>query len=227
MPTDISPPRLIAPPASLSWCLPADPLRPELQRCIERAYARAHDAHISHYHEMLVGAHAEDGRVLGVIGASLATHGRLFLESYLSAPVELELSRRVGGLVPRDGLVEVGNLAAARPGAAPFLVSALAQNLHASGMRWAVLTATAQVRRLLGELGADLVDLGAADGQALGPRLADWGRYYDRDPRVTAISLPDFVAALDSDPDLRPMHPLWLRARLSLRLRLPRVRVGA
>lgn len=181
-------------PCSLVWANANQPARQTLESCVARVFEEAHDAHVTHFHELLVGARDHNGELLGVIGASSGKRGPMFLEAYTRQPIQHLISWHAGRHVPRNQVVEVGNLAVQHAGAAGLLVTRLAEYLHSQGVRWVVLTGTTRVRHILRRLGADLVDLGEASGSALGESLASWGTYYDNDPRVVALELAPFCA---------------------------------
>jgi len=197
------------PPAAIAVRGPRDVGRHALETVVSEVYSRLHGARITHVLPLLVGLVEEGGVIGGVIGAApLARTGRAFLEVYLDDPIETELGRALGTSCARESLVEVGNLAARRPGAGATLVVALAELLAALGHEWAVFTGTRALRRLFARLDVPLVDLGSADGRRLGERLADWGRYYEGDPRVTAARLSDVVRVGRASPALAPVAAL-------------------
>ena len=74
--------------------------------------------------------------------ACAAQRRPLFLERYLDEPIELAVARRSGRPVPREEIVEVGNLAAFGSASARLLIVALTDLLVAQGFRWVVFTGT-------------------------------------------------------------------------------------
>ncbi len=213
-------------PHTLAWADRSHADRADLESCVTRVYGRAYGARITHFHDLLVGARSEGGELLGVIGASAAPVGPMFLEAYTGRPIERCLRERTGRFVSRREIVEVGNLAVRHPGTARWLVTSLAEHLDARGHRWVVLTGTARVRHILSKLGADLLDLGAAPGEAMGDDLPSWGSYYDNDPRVVALDLRAFCAGFSRDASLvGRMRRIWQRARRAAAV--PRPALGA
>ena len=196
--------------------------RQRLERCVAQVYEQVHGARIEHFHESLLGLEDRFGGLLGVIGHTHADTGPLFLETYLDEPIEARLAARQGQGIRRSCLAEVGNLSALQPGTAAALVSTLAQVLEQRGVHFAVFTATAATRRVFERLGAQLTDLGPADGSRLGSEEAEWGRYYDCQPRVAAMDIPQLCAWCEANPRLRRrLSPLWANARaLQAQLRI-------
>lgn len=187
------------------------PVRTRLEESVRSTYAAAYGAKVGHFLPLLLGLSDGTGALLGAVGAQLGSEpGRMFLESYLDGPVDGLLARAVALPVRRTDLAEVGNLAAAQPGAGLALMSTLAAYFDGAGVAWAVFTATDALRASFLRRGVALTDLGAADGRRLGAGLADWGRYYETDPRVTAVHIPLLRETLARDERLSACcGPVW------------------
>ncbi len=189
--------------------------RVQQARAVRSVYRDVYGARLSLMMPWLLSMHDADDAVLGVIGGRPARSAPLFLEAYLDEPIETVLSSALGMHIWRDELVEVGNLAARVPGMGRSLVTSLAALIAGAGGRWAVFTATDELRGLFARLGIALVDLAPADGRRLGDELAHWGTYYDADPRVSAARIDDVRAAAGSDVKLRrSVGVLWQRSYL-------------
>ena len=165
---------------------PASPCRAAAEGFIAEAFLEKHGAQIREFLPELVGLQNRTGDLRAVVGYRSAATGSLFLEQYLAAPVEKDLSAQVGAPVARGAIVEVGNLAGGSCRSARHLVSLLPRYLLDHGYTWVVFTATSVVRDILTSVGASLVELASADGNRLAAGTADWGRYYYNDPRVMA-----------------------------------------
>ncbi|HHJ4328613.1 TPA: thermostable hemolysin, partial [Klebsiella pneumoniae] len=111
-----------------------------LEDFIYRRFAEQHGARVQHFMPCLLGLHGEQGEVQGAVGLRSARRASLFLERYLDEPIEQAVSRRCGRAVPRDEIVEVGNLAAFGNASARLLIVALTDLLVAQGFRWVVFT---------------------------------------------------------------------------------------
>lgn len=111
-------------------------------------------------------------------------------EKYLDRDLHRELSDATGTTVRRDDIIELGSLAAPRPGGLLCMLHGFAQYGLDTGHKWVVYTATDRLRHLASRVGVDLIELGAAEGS----RLADpgaWGSYYENDPRICAVRSRD------------------------------------
>ena len=125
-------------------------------------------------------------RQRAVVGMRQASAGPLFAERYLGMPAEEAISERFGTAIPRDELVEVGNLALENPGDARWAIAATIQFLHELGYRWVLFTATRVLVNTFQRLGMRPMPLAAALPDSLGPQARQWGDYYRTAPRVCA-----------------------------------------
>jgi hypothetical protein len=124
------------------------------------------------------------------LGFRRATEGRLFLESYLDAPVEQLLAQRLHWQVQRDRIVEIGSLAANSPQQLLKLWCCAAQVLVLeSDVGIAVLTR--RLRVMLRKVGITLHELAPALPDRLSTAAGGWGTYYSNDPVVCAGQLVD------------------------------------
>jgi hypothetical protein len=174
-----------APVAQLTVHRSDDPDRGAVEKFIREIYARRFGAQVPHFAPVLVGLR-EKGELLAAAGYRSAGSGVLFLERYLPSSVEMLLAAHGHAGLARDGIVEVGHLAASRSGAGRSLIEQIGPHLVAEGFEWAVGTVTREVRRMLARLGIRPLALGAADPAALGDEAAHWGRYYEHQPVVLA-----------------------------------------
>lgn len=123
--------------------------------------------------------------------AVLRDRGAGFLsEKYLNRDLDRDLSDAAGAVVQRDDIIELGLLAAPRPGALLCMLHGFAQYGLDTGHGWVVYTATDRLRHLARRVGVDLIELGAADPSRLADPAA-WGTYYENDPRVCAVRSRD------------------------------------
>lgn len=180
-------------PATCEIHAPDSAARPELESFVQSAFARKHGARIHSFMPILAALRNSAGCITSVAGWRGAAQSRLYLEAYMDDPIETALGKRLGHLVHREEVVEVGNLAGSGCRPARRLVAMLPGLLLARGHRWVVFTATASVRRILVSLNAPLLELAPARAAQVESRSDIWGRYYDNDPRVMAGFLPDGV----------------------------------
>lgn len=193
MPAARDPRGLRAPPPSGLRLLEADgpARRHEVEGFVRRRFAEMHGARLSRFMPRLWSLTDEFSGIVGAVGLRDACDGALYLERYLDEPVEQAIARRVGAMPRREGLVEVGNLAADGVGHARVLIVQLTRLLAAAGTRWVSFTGTPSLVNSFRRLGLCPIDLGPADPARLdGDERRAWGRYYDDGPRVMAGPVP-------------------------------------
>ena len=172
-----------------------EPGRAIVEAFIRRVYAERYGADLQSFAPVLVSLCDDDG-IVAAAGYRAATHGSLFLERYLDGPVESLLAAQANTPPTRDGIVEVGHLAAARAGDGRRLIRVLAQHLDSLGFQWVVSTLTKEMRHLFIRIGITPLALGAANPLALGADADRWGSYYEHCPLVLAAHLQHAVMQL-------------------------------
>jgi len=161
--------------------------RNEAEDFIRQRFAAAHGANIEHFMPRLLSLCTKRGDLIAAFGLRAASNSPLFLETYLDQAIEGILQSRLGEIVQREEIIEVGNLSALYPGAARWLIVALTARLHDEGYKWATFTGTSALRNGLSRLGLRPVDLGLATLEQLPiSDRANWGSYYDNAPMVMA-----------------------------------------
>jgi hypothetical protein len=163
---------------------PTHPGRAAVEQFIQTIY-REHYGAVLRAFKPRLAVIEQDGRIVAAAGYRDAV-APLFLERYLTAPVEAVLARHTGWTPQRSAIVEVGHFASAQPGQGRQLMAALGRHLAARGYQFVVSTATRELRTIFSRLRMDVLELGSADPSVLGPAAADWGSYYDHAPLVLA-----------------------------------------
>lgn len=166
--------------------------REAVEDFIKRIYAKSYDAQIGIHYPILMSVHDGNGNILAALGFRYAADETLFLEQYLDHPVEQILSS------PRDGIVEIGNLASDGGGASLFLFAALSTYLYHKGQDHAVITGTKFLEKRFHDLGLRPHKLAPADPSLLLQKDEDWGRYYDTEPHVMAGRIDEGYKRLQS-----------------------------
>lgn len=133
------------------------------------------------------------GTLLAAVGVRNAGRERLFLEDYLATPVEAVMP--VPG-TDRHGIAEIAHLAGVEAGVSRYLFAALSVWLDRAGYEWVVCTGTDQLRNSFHRLGIATHLLAKADPGRLPDGGAGWGRYYDHQPVVMAISVAEGIQSL-------------------------------
>lgn len=191
-------PLLLVPPTRLNVHPADDTRRPEIEAFIQRIFAERFDARVEHFAPMLVSlSDPLTGRVVAAAGYRTAGEAPLFLEGYLSDSVEQVLSGISGQAIDREGIVEVGHLAADQAGEGRRLIFLLGQHLADERAQWVVSTLTEALRHLFVRIGITPLALGRADPSRLGTSAtAAWGSYYEHQPIVLAGQLPQALKRL-------------------------------
>lgn len=128
------------------------------------------------------------------LGYREAAAGPLFLEAYLSRPIEEVVSEALGRDIARSSIVEIGCLASLPSAALVKLWSQTATAL-ASSHQIVVATLTRPLRSMFARLALPVVELADAKRELVHDPDA-WGSYYDMDPVVCAGDIAAGIAAL-------------------------------
>lgn len=176
-------------PGGLLLAGPGHPDRRAVERFVRRVYAERYGADVRHFAPRLVALRDEAGEFVAAAGFRPASRGPLFLERYLPSPVETLLVDEAAAHPSREQVVEVGHLAAVRPGEGRRLILMLGPLLSEQGFQWVVSTLTEELRHLFVRMGITPTALGVADPSRLGAEAARWGSYYDHHPLVLAGQL--------------------------------------
>lgn len=164
---------------------PASPRRAEAESFIRQVFARHHAADVTSFAPNLVLFERRQ-QIVAACGWRPAASEKLFLECYLEQPIEHAMTGLAQQPVRRDEIVEVGNLAADKPGGTIQVVLALTAHLDRLGYKWLTFTATRELIAILNRLGLPALALAPADPQRLGEAAAAWGSYYSQQPVVVA-----------------------------------------
>jgi hypothetical protein len=167
---------------------------------IRRRFLHAYGAEPTLRIPALLALTTAQGSLLAAVGVRNAALERLFLEDYLSVPVESVLPEPG---VERHRIAEIAHLAGVEAGVSRFLFASLSVWLDGAGYDWVVCTGTDQLRNSFHRLGIATNVLGDADPARLPDGGAGWGRYYDHHPVVMAIRVADGMSALRSAGLLR------------------------
>ncbi|MBY6072316.1 thermostable hemolysin [Marinobacter salsuginis] len=172
---------------------------------IRRRFLHAYGAEPSLRIPALLALTTAQGTLLAAVGVRNAALEKLFLEDYLSVPVESVMP--VAG-VERHRIAEIAHLAGVEAGVSRFLFASLSVWLDGAGYDWVVCTGTDQLRNSFHRLGIATKVLATADPARLPDGGAGWGRYYDHHPVVMAIRVADGMSALRSAGLLRLIQPV-------------------
>ncbi len=176
---------------------------------IRATFAEHYQADVKELPSTLVTLQNPRNDTTAVSGLRFGASEQFFLEQYLDGPIENYLGS--AGEVDRSRIVEICNLAAPTPGQVRYLLIALGAYLHSAGYEWVVCTAIGSLCNTLSRMSFTPVVLGMADPARLGEAAADWGSYYDKNPRVIAGHLAEAnrVLTVMMSEGKSPIQPLW------------------
>ena len=161
--------------------------RKPIEAYIKQGFWINYHADLSEFMPYLLTMHCFD-QPSATVGIRFAANSPLFLEHYLTQPVQAVLSHCMATSVARDSIVEIGNLVATKKGASQLIFLILAALLEGIDIQWTIFTGTPQVQKILSKLGFEIYVIGKADSSRLHPSIIDqWGTYYDTRPSICAI----------------------------------------
>lgn len=169
------------------------PERAGAERFISEKYKEIHNASLTAFFSTLFAGYAA-GAMQVAIGLESLNGKAAFLEQYLEAPVQLSLEKITQARVPRESIVEIGNLASLNMENAQLMVAFLVFYLSRQQTAWAVCTGTAAVRYVLQRMGLHFHVIDKASPAALGDAQKQWGNYYRQKPLVLAVNVADALA---------------------------------
>jgi len=171
-------------PMTLTRALADEGSRPAFESFIQQRFRKAHGADIRHFMPQLFGLSNDGGQLCAVAGVRVASEEPLFLERYLDESIGPLISAAADQPVDREGIVEVGNLAASDTGSARLSIIAITYLLAMGGLEWVAFTGNIGLVNSFHRLGLKPVTLCAADPQRLGDERHHWGSYYESQPWV-------------------------------------------
>jgi len=190
-----------------------DPARRECEQFIREVFHRSYGADVHSFMPHLIEVRDRQGQLSAVVGYRDAERHRLFLEVYMDEPIEVALSRYLGRRIERRSIVEVGNLAEAKPGDARMAIIAATAYLREAGYDWVVFTGVVKLRNAFRKLGLMPKELQEADERRLSEaERKQWGSYYAGQP---VICFGDIRFGYDSLQELWAMlRDVWAAAVL-------------
>ncbi|RZM78394.1 thermostable hemolysin [Pseudoalteromonas rubra] len=179
-------------PRQLSWADNHSELRAMLEEDIRSGFRRAFDAEIKHFYPLLSALKLTCGQCC--LGLRLAGKHELFVEQYLQQNIEQAIVAHQAGAHLSDQygrfeIAELGNLVSTHRKASLLHFVIVTQALTAYGIRYLTFSATSQVRALLSLLQVPVHIL--ADAANNIEDAADYGSYYQRQPKVCVVDLLD------------------------------------
>ncbi len=178
------------------------PVRGEIEGFVKQGFARAHDAKVQHFLPVLLALQTDQIQAaVGIRGGQ----SQLYIEQYFDRPMQSVLASK-GLFANNDRIAEIGNLHSRSHKHTLSILMASALALCMAGYQYVLFTGTERVVALLRAQGVPLTYLCDANPVRLSEaELAQWGNYYQTQPKVMALSLVDSMVAMFSDPKLQSM----------------------
>jgi hypothetical protein len=151
--------------------------RAQAEALVQKFYRQAYQARIRSFYPFLLAIRNGDGSLAAVAGIRPAGDAALFSENYLKRPVNELLD------IPRNQLVEVGNLAPADLGQVRWTIAAVSAFLHGAGFSHVLFTAVPLLHNAFKRLGLQPEFIAEAHQEKLSDTMQDeWGSYYQCNP---------------------------------------------
>ncbi len=182
--------------------LVGDANRSRVEAFIKEGFDKSYGAQVSITMPTLLAV--KRGAYKAALGIRTAQES-LFIEQYLSAPVEDYLSAAHKSNVNRDKIVEIGHLYSNHNRFALPLLLTTGVSLFNNQYQHIVFCATSHVRKLIETAGINITELADADKTKLKPCANSWGSYYDTQPKVVAISTSEIMHAIAAKPKYQQM----------------------
>lgn len=173
------------------------PARAELEAFVHSRYAAIYQANIQYFLPFFL-ATWQGSLLQGVLGLRPGASGTFFVENYLDSRIENIVAQQQGAYVPREQIVETGNLVGSR-GSSQLLFVMLTEVLYRAGFRWITFTATPLVINSLNRLGFAPQVLCEANVARLGAHAKEWGSYYDNKPSVAIGNIEQAYRTLQNN----------------------------
>jgi hypothetical protein len=171
--------------ANFSVVAPCDLLRARVEHAIRMTYWQRFQARLALLPSTLIATINASGLVECAAGVRFSEE-RFFSECYLDLPVEIALQYCFGRAVQRQRVIEVCNLAGRRPGRSQSFIADFIEFAMSAEFDWVIFTATKSLRALLERNGVRMTQLARAERIRV-QNPADWGSYYEHDPRVMVV----------------------------------------
>jgi Thermostable hemolysin len=170
--------------------------RGKAEKFIAGSFEKEFSASVVVDYPLLLGLTDRRGHIAAAVGLRQAKDETLFLEQYLSHPVEFAASRFAARGIERKSIVELGSFASTSNTASFLLIGAAAAYLMRHGLEFGLVTATEKMSRLFKLCNFDTQILCPARKDALRGSRANWGTYYDCAPQVVIGSVRRCLGAI-------------------------------
>jgi hypothetical protein len=188
---------------TICCCSATDPEREKLEQYIAGIFHTSYGARILEFMPLLFNLR-RDELFCAALGLRSAVGTKLFCEQYLDGvPAEDVVAQLSGVRCERRGIMELGNLVASTPGHGSLLYLLVTAAAWEAGVEYLLFAANRAVRFSIRRSGFTPRLVCPARRESLGDGGAQWGNYYDGDPRVMLGDLALTLAQAQAQP---PLH---------------------
>lgn len=169
--------------------------RTEVEEFSRNIYRKFYGAELIAFPKEFIAITYKTKGLMSCLGMNYAENSPLFLEQYLDAPIEEELTAITGSNVKREEIVEIGTLAVRSRSTCRMIISALAGLLVKRRKKYLVFTAVKTLRNTLSHLEVPFTTMTTASAE----RVKDnsrWGNYYYDAPQVIFVDIDSCTSAL-------------------------------
>ncbi len=188
--------RLLLPHMPIQFDHATSPSKKVVEAFVADRFCHHYQADITHFLPYLLSTKTNKTLTAAMGFQPAGSVTPLFLEQYLTASIETEISCLTNQTVDRIKIAEVGNLTSVHRGTSQLLFVLTIAILHEAGFEWSVFTATKQVQHLLGRLNLVTITVCEANPDKLLDGKQSWGSYYDDRPKVLIGNLTDAITLL-------------------------------
>ncbi|WP_096087411.1 thermostable hemolysin [Agaribacterium haliotis] len=166
------------------------------QDLVSEKYKEVFDAEVSPNPDKFLALFDEADELLSCCGISYAKGNPFFSETYLESPAEQAISACEQRPVSRNDVLEVGSLAAKTKLGGLELIRVLPVVVWAQGRRYALLTATSQLSRMMRAASVPMIKICDADIARISDAERErWGRYYATRPFTGYVNVAELAGA--------------------------------
>ena len=172
------------------WIDRKHPARKNLETFIYRNFFKAYQAKVDHFFDHLFAC-SDGTQFMASLGINfLKSKKKGFVEQYLDCPAEQAVAKLAQSPIARSEIVELGNLSSIMAGATRRIILKISPKLIAKGAKWAVFTINKTVYNAFKKSGLNPIFITEADPSKLSNQNTDWGTYYQTNPCVYAVRIP-------------------------------------
>ncbi len=171
--------------------------RDEVEHFLSVRFKKYYGVELTSFLPNILCLRDENRRIVAALAFKIADSHPLFLEQYLSQPIENYLTTLTSIEQTRNRVVEVGTLASVSAGGSRWLIAALTAYLKGEGADWVVFTGLTPLLNSFANMGIEIFTLQQAIPNFMSDKeLKCWGNYYDYKPVVAAGNVKQGFDAL-------------------------------